>query len=194
MVLLTADDQFYDAETHYIAAGSLSPASAPAFARMMLRWNAVYAEKLALSEPKQPPKESVERVLSGAFVLRGWIPYVCALTQSAAHALARERDQVLGHVCEGRGGAPCDAAAAGEAEPSRPQVAGQDVDVYGQDLRHGKPRPELCAEQPRAHLRRPDAGPRFRRHEGGVADVCAPVYPGGRSVAVRLGDGGTWLS
>lgn len=45
-------------------------------ANMLLDWNAAYSKTLAESNDNQPPADSVERVLSGTFALRGWIPYV----------------------------------------------------------------------------------------------------------------------
>ena len=43
---------------------------------MLLDWNAAYSKALAESNDNEPPTDSVERVLSGTFALRGWIPYV----------------------------------------------------------------------------------------------------------------------
>lgn len=71
-----ADKQYFDAEAQFIAACAFSSAPAKVFAEMLLQWNAEYAEALAETDPNKPSKDSVERVLTGTFALRGWIPYV----------------------------------------------------------------------------------------------------------------------
>lgn len=75
-LVLTADKQYYEAETHYIAACSLGESAAPAFAHMLLEWTISYSASIAQTDPTNPSADSVERVLAGTFALRGWIPYV----------------------------------------------------------------------------------------------------------------------
>ena len=73
---LTSDNQWFEAEKHLIGAAGQDQEYATDLADMLLDWNAAYSKALVESNENQPPKDSVERVLSGTFALRGWIPYV----------------------------------------------------------------------------------------------------------------------
>lgn len=73
---LTIDNQWFEAEKHLIGAAGYDEEYASDLANMLLDWNAAYSKALAESNDNEPPTDSVERVLSGTFALRGWIPYV----------------------------------------------------------------------------------------------------------------------
>ena len=115
------DKQFYEAETHFIAACALNKDNASKFAHMLLEWNSSYAETLTESDSDQPPKDSVERVLSGTFALRGWVPYVGysklfdSHTQTATCSCSRECKCVHPGLCAKRNQAPPGFASSSQA-------------------------------------------------------------------------------
>ena len=115
------DKQFYEAETHFIAACALNKDNASKFAHMLLEWNSSYAETLTESDSDQPPKDSVERVLSGTFALRGWVPYVGhsklfdSHTQTATRSCSRECKCVHPGLCAKRNQAPPGFASSSQA-------------------------------------------------------------------------------
>ncbi|WFD44082.1 hypothetical protein MPSI1_002747 [Malassezia psittaci] len=82
--LLAKDQQFYLAEGHYIAACASNQQGVPSFAAMLNRWNTSYATAIAETDSSNPSVDSVRRVLSGTFSLRGWIPLLIARAPEAA--------------------------------------------------------------------------------------------------------------
>ena len=64
-------------------------------ANMLLDWNAAYSKALAESNDNEPPTDSVERVLSGTFALRGWIPYVVEYHAYVYQSYARAKTSRL---------------------------------------------------------------------------------------------------
>ena len=89
-VSLTADDQYFLAEGHFIAACAQDTEGVLAFAAMLNRWNAAYAAGVAKNDPKAPSADSVRRVLSGMFAMRGCFPLLVARAPDAAAQLAHE--------------------------------------------------------------------------------------------------------
>ena len=87
---LTADDQYFLAEGHFIAACAQDTEGVLAFAAMLNRWNAAYAAGVAKNDPKAPSADSVRRVLSGMFAMRGCFPLLVARAPDAAAQLAHE--------------------------------------------------------------------------------------------------------
>ncbi|WFD03059.1 hypothetical protein MOBT1_001748 [Malassezia obtusa] len=88
--LLAKDDQFFAAENHFVAACAQESAGISSFAAMLNRWNDVYSTAMAKEDPKSPPADSVKRVLSGTFALRGWIPLLIARAPDAALGFLHE--------------------------------------------------------------------------------------------------------
>lgn len=89
-VSLTADDQYFLAEGHFIAACAQDTEGVLAFAAMLNKWNAAYAAGVAKNDPKAPSADSVQRVLSGMFAMRGCFPLLVARAPDAAAQLAHE--------------------------------------------------------------------------------------------------------
>lgn len=96
---LTSDNQWFEAEKHLIGAAGQDQEYATDLADMLLDWNAAYSKALVESNENQPPKDSVERVLSGTFALRGWIPYVVQCNTYIYQTIARGKTSKCNCVC-----------------------------------------------------------------------------------------------
>lgn len=80
------DREYFAAEAHFIAACAQEEAGIKPFAAMLNQWNSEYSSAMAKNDSNAPPAESVRRVLSGTFALRGWIPLLIARAPKAALA------------------------------------------------------------------------------------------------------------
>lgn len=69
-----ADKLYYEAEAQLLAAATADGGAAKQLGIVMAEWNHDYAEKVSKTDPNAPPLQTVERVMAGSMVHRGWVP------------------------------------------------------------------------------------------------------------------------